>query len=72
MLRAIGLFNRDVRELLATYYQFDAPFIVDHTVFTTTFGGAITGWDDVVDRTLASYRNKGDEHLRHAPDDVST
>ena len=31
MLRVIGLFNRDVHELLSTYYQFDAPFIADHT-----------------------------------------
>jgi nucleoside-diphosphate-sugar epimerase len=57
MLRTIGLFNRDVRELLATYYQFDAPFVVDDTAFTKTFGGAVTGWDDIVDATLAYYRN---------------
>lgn len=57
MLRTIGLFNRDVRELLATYYQFDAPFIVDDTAFTTTFGGEVTGWDDIVNTTLTCYRN---------------
>jgi nucleoside-diphosphate-sugar epimerase len=57
-LRAIGLFNRDVRELLATYYQFDAPFIVDDTAFTTTFGGEVTDWDEIVDTTLAYYRRK--------------
>ena len=48
MLRAIGLFNRDVRELLSTYYQFDAPFIADHSAFTTAFGGHITDWDEIV------------------------
>ena len=51
-----GLFNRDVRELLSTYYQFDAPFIADHSAFTSAFGGHITPWDDIVHTTLASYR----------------
>ena len=57
MLRAIGLFNRDVRELLATYYQFDAPFIADHSAFTTAFGGHITDWNEIIHNTLASYRH---------------
>ena len=29
MLRALGLFNRNVRELHHTSYQFNAPFVVD-------------------------------------------
>ena len=33
MLRALGLFNRNVRELLHTYYQFAAPFVVDDSAF---------------------------------------
>jgi nucleoside-diphosphate-sugar epimerase len=57
MLRAIGLFNRDVRELLWTYYQFDAPFIADHTAFTTAFGGHITDWTEIIHNTLVSYRH---------------
>jgi nucleoside-diphosphate-sugar epimerase len=59
ILRAIGLFNRDVRELLATYYQFDAPFIADHSAFTTAFGGHITEWDEVIHTTLVSHRHDG-------------
>jgi nucleoside-diphosphate-sugar epimerase len=55
-LRAIGLFNRDVRELLATFYQFDAPFVADHGAFSTAFGGHVTGWDEIIHTTLASYR----------------
>jgi nucleoside-diphosphate-sugar epimerase len=55
VMRAIGLVNRDVRELLATYYQFDAPFIVDATAFTAAFGGDVTGWDEIVEQTLAFY-----------------
>lgn len=60
MLRAIGLFNRNVRELLATYYQFDAPFVVDDTAFRTAFGGHITEWGEVVESTLDSYRSPSD------------
>ena len=57
MLRVIGLFNRDVRELLSTYYQFDAPFIADHTAFATSFGGHITDWNEIIETTVASYRD---------------
>ena len=57
MLRVIGLFNRDVHELLSTYYQFDAPFIADHTAFTSAFGGHITDWNDIIQTTVASYRD---------------
>ena len=57
MLRVIGLFNRDVHELLSTYYQFDAPFIADHTAFTSAFGGHITDWNEIIHTTVASYRD---------------
>jgi nucleoside-diphosphate-sugar epimerase len=63
MLRAVGLFNRDVRELLSTYYQFDAPFIADHRAFTSAFGGHITDWDDIVQTTLSSYRHATSPHV---------
>jgi nucleoside-diphosphate-sugar epimerase len=57
MLRVMGLFNSNVRELLATYYQFDAPFVVDHTAFQTAYGGHITEWDELIQTTLDSYRS---------------
>ena len=57
MLRAIGLFNRDVHELLSTYYQFDAPFIADHTAFTSAFGGHITDWNEIIRATVESHRH---------------
>ena len=58
----IGLFNRDVRELLSTYYQFDAPFVADHSAFTSAFGGHVTGWDEIIHTTIASYRQTGRTH----------
>ena len=56
LLRVLGLTNRDVRELLATYYQFDAPFVVDDRAFRDALGGHVTPWDEIIDETLASYR----------------
>ena len=67
MLRAIGLFNRNVHELLSTYYQFDAPFIADHTVFASAFGGHITDWNEIIHTTIESYR-----HPAPAQADVAT
>ncbi len=56
MLRALRLFNRNVRELLHTYYQFDAPFVVDDSAFRDAFGGHTTPWDDILATTVNWYR----------------
>jgi nucleoside-diphosphate-sugar epimerase len=56
MLRALGLFNRNVHELLHTYYQFAAPFVVDDSAFRNTFGGHTTSWSDIVTSTVDWYR----------------
>ena len=58
MLWTFGLFNRNVRELLHTYYQFDAPFVVDDRAFRAAFGGVTTVWDEIIDTTLAYYRTE--------------
>jgi nucleoside-diphosphate-sugar epimerase len=58
VLRALGLFNRNIRELLHTYYQFKAPFIVDDSAFRKAFGGSTTGWDDIVTSTVDWYRTE--------------
>jgi len=59
MLRALGLFNRNIRELLHTYYQFDAPFVVDDSAFREAYGGHTTDWDEIVASTVAWYRAQG-------------
>lgn len=58
MLWALGRFNPNVRELLHTYYQFDAPFVVDDSAFRQTFGGHVTDWDDIIATTLGSYASE--------------
>ena len=37
-------------ELLHTYYQFAAPFVVDDSAFRDAFGGRTTSWDEIVDQ----------------------
>jgi nucleoside-diphosphate-sugar epimerase len=58
ILRALGVVNRNVRELLATYYQFDAPFVVDDRAFRAAFGGDTAPWDEIVAKTFAYYRTE--------------
>ena len=38
-------------------YQFEEPFIVDSTTFTTRLGMSATPLSDAVERTLATYRD---------------
>ena len=56
MLAALGLFNRNIRELRHTYYQFAAPFVVDDSAFRDAFGGHTTPWPDIVASTVDWYR----------------
>jgi nucleoside-diphosphate-sugar epimerase len=64
MLRAVGLFNRNVRELLHTYYQFDAPFVVDDSMFRDAFGGHTTTWDEIIATTVDWYRTQRADHAQ--------
>jgi nucleoside-diphosphate-sugar epimerase len=64
MLRILGLFNRNVRELLHTYYQFDAPFVVDDSAFRNAFGGHTTSWDEIVATTVDWYRTHTVHHTQ--------
>ncbi|MEI6622622.1 MAG: NAD-dependent epimerase/dehydratase family protein [Actinomycetes bacterium] len=48
LLSTVGLFSPMVRELKETYYQFDAPFVIDDSATRTEFGLTPTPWDDVL------------------------
>lgn len=58
MLRAFGLVNRDARELLHTYYQFEAPFVVDDSAYRGAIGGVTTPWTEIVAATVDWYRSQ--------------
>jgi len=52
-LRAMGLFNPTVRELVEMIYQWEQPFAVDDARARAEFGLAPTPWDDAVAATVA-------------------
>lgn len=52
MLRAVGLFNPDARELVEMLYEFDRPFVMDSTLSQRTFGLEPTEWTQIITETL--------------------
>lgn len=53
MLRAIGLLNGQVREMVEMQYQWEAPFTVDDSAFHATFAVPRRPIDEIVRETLA-------------------
>jgi nucleoside-diphosphate-sugar epimerase len=56
MLRALGLANPTVRELLEMQYQFAEPFIVDSSKITSKLDVPATPINHALAQTLATYR----------------
>ena len=59
LLRAMGLFNPGIREMIEMLYEFEEPFVVDHSDFTRTFGEHATPLGDAVRATVRWYRAQG-------------
>lgn len=57
-ISAMGLFNPMMKELRETLYQFEQPFIVDHTKYAQTFGVEVTPHREAIQETLAWYREQ--------------
>ncbi|WP_247827357.1 NAD-dependent epimerase/dehydratase family protein [Arthrobacter antioxidans] len=60
LLRALGLVNPTVRELLEMQYQFEEPFVVDSSTITSALGVAATPIEQALAETLGSYRPEQD------------
>lgn len=58
LLSAGGLFVPTLRELRGVLYQFDAPFAVDASATTATFGLTATPWRKVLSRTAPVWRER--------------
>ena len=56
VLRAVGVVNPTVRELLELQYEFQEPFIVDSTKIATRLDVHATPLDQALADTLATYR----------------
>ena len=55
MMRVIGLFNPDVREIVEMMYEFEEPFIIDHGRFVAAFGNGVTPHTQAIKETVAWY-----------------
>ena len=58
LLRALGVVNPTVRELVELQYEFQEPFIVDSSKIATKLGVHATPLEQALADTLASYRTK--------------
>lgn len=56
LLRALGLFNPLLHELVEMQYEFEAPFVVDSRKISEAFGLHATPLDEAIAATLDSYR----------------
>ncbi|MDZ4716999.1 MAG: NAD-dependent epimerase/dehydratase family protein [Roseiflexaceae bacterium] len=54
-VRALGLINPMIREVAEMLYEFNEPFIVDHSKFERAFGNCATPEREAIRRTLAWY-----------------
>src|SRR5829696_6208893 len=58
VLRAMGLFNPGIREMIEMRYEFEEPFIVDDSDFIRTFGEQATPLREAIQRTVRWYREE--------------
>lgn len=56
MISLIGLFNSNVRESQEMLYEFEEPFVVDHSQYDAAFGNHATPLPEAIDTTLAWFR----------------
>jgi len=56
LLRALGMVNPTMRELVEMQYQFEEPFVVDSSKISNKLGVEATPVDEAVSATLREYR----------------
>jgi nucleoside-diphosphate-sugar epimerase len=57
LLRAMGLFNPGMREMIEMLYEFEEPFVVDHSKFEQAFGEHATPFREAIGETVRWYRS---------------
>jgi nucleoside-diphosphate-sugar epimerase len=57
-VRALGLFNPTIRELVELSYEFEQPFVLDTTKYQSTFGTEGTPLAIAIAATVAWYRDR--------------
>ena len=56
LIQGLGLFNPKIRELVEMYYEFEEPFILDHSKFEGTFGNQATPLAEAIRTTVSWFR----------------
>src|SRR5215216_1392019 len=56
LLWSLGLFNPALRETIEMLYEFEEPFVVDHSAFARAFGDHATPLREAIGRTVRWYR----------------
>ncbi len=59
VMRALGLFNPTMRELVEMTYEFDEPFVLDTTKYESAFGAGGTPLSAAVTETVTWYKAQG-------------
>ena len=57
LLRLLGLFNAPVRETVEMLYEFEEPFILDHSKYVAAFGDHSTPLESAAAATVEWYRS---------------
>lgn len=56
LVSMLALLNAEMREIKEMLYQFEQPFIVDHSKFASSFGANVTPHEQAIRETLEWYR----------------
>lgn len=62
LVTAMGWFNPTIREVKEMLYEFEEPFVVDHSQYERAFGSDTTLHEEAIQQTVAWYR----QHLQAA------
>lgn len=63
ILRVMGLFNPEAKEIVEMLYEFNEPFVVDHTAYATRFDHQPTPIKEGIRETVQWYKKTGDVRL---------
>ena len=58
MVSFLGLFNRDLRALKEIFYQYEQPFVMDHSKFERTFDTRTTPHREAIAETVRWYQEQ--------------
>lgn len=68
MVNMVGLFNGNIRELKEMLYEFEEPFVVDHSRFEAAFGNHATPLSEAIATTVAWFRAHPQPKLAPSPE----